>query len=251
MLMLADHKPFHVVCDASEFAIGCALMQFDDEGRERVGNYQPRQLKPAERNYPVHDNELLAMRYALIKFRITRRCGQRRMPTSVPAHGALSRRPNYVQSGRHVIGDEDDDECAVCIAEGAAAVEVTATSTLRDSITSSYEADASFSEMIKYLKDPSDTARRRLTSCSRARIDRYTLDGSLLTYCIDRADSPRVVVPLDDELRARLIQEFHDTPSGGLLGCEKTSASWPEISIIPTCTSGSGSGCARMKRANV
>ena len=29
-------KAFHVVCDASDFAIGCALMQFDDEGRERV-----------------------------------------------------------------------------------------------------------------------------------------------------------------------------------------------------------------------
>ncbi|KAG3095907.1 hypothetical protein PI125_g16121 [Phytophthora idaei] len=26
-----DSKTFHVVCDASDFAIGCALMQFDDE----------------------------------------------------------------------------------------------------------------------------------------------------------------------------------------------------------------------------
>ncbi|CAI5721580.1 unnamed protein product [Peronospora destructor] len=65
-----DSKPFHVVCDASDFAIGCALMQFDHEGRERVVSYQSRQLKPAEKNYPVHDKELLAMRYALIKFRV-------------------------------------------------------------------------------------------------------------------------------------------------------------------------------------
>ncbi|KAG2783892.1 hypothetical protein PC129_g12206 [Phytophthora cactorum] len=51
--MLPDRsKPFHVVCDASDFAIGCALMQFDDEGRKRVVSYQSRQLKPAERNYP-------------------------------------------------------------------------------------------------------------------------------------------------------------------------------------------------------
>ncbi|CAI5714434.1 unnamed protein product [Peronospora destructor] len=61
-----DSKPFHVICDASDFAIGCALMQFDHEGRERVVIYQSRQLKPAEKNYPVHDKELLAMRYALI-----------------------------------------------------------------------------------------------------------------------------------------------------------------------------------------
>ncbi|KAE8904722.1 hypothetical protein PF005_g10685 [Phytophthora fragariae] len=36
-----DSKPFHVVCDASDdFAIGCALMQFDDKGRERVVSFQ-------------------------------------------------------------------------------------------------------------------------------------------------------------------------------------------------------------------
>ncbi|POM81811.1 RNA-directed DNA polymerase [Phytophthora palmivora] len=71
ILMLPDDsKPFHVVCDASDFAIGCALMQFDNEGHERVVSYQSRQMKPAERNYPVHDKELPAMRYALIKFRV-------------------------------------------------------------------------------------------------------------------------------------------------------------------------------------
>ena len=61
ILILPDHaKPFHVVCDASNFAIGGALMQFDAEGKERVVSYQSRQLKPAEKNYPVHDRELLA-----------------------------------------------------------------------------------------------------------------------------------------------------------------------------------------------
>ncbi|POM64741.1 LOW QUALITY PROTEIN: Polyprotein [Phytophthora palmivora] len=56
ILMLPyDSKPFHV---------------FDNEGHERVVSYQSRQMKPAERNYPVHDKELLAMRYALIKFRL-------------------------------------------------------------------------------------------------------------------------------------------------------------------------------------
>ncbi|KAG3125864.1 hypothetical protein PI126_g22576 [Phytophthora idaei] len=71
ILAVADlDRPFHVVCDASDFAIGCALMQHDHEGRDRVVYYQSRQLKPAERNYPVHDKELLAMKYALAKFRV-------------------------------------------------------------------------------------------------------------------------------------------------------------------------------------
>ncbi|KAG2827268.1 hypothetical protein PC113_g21652 [Phytophthora cactorum] len=60
ILAVADQdRPFHVVCDASDFAIGCALMQHDHEGRDRVVYYQSRQLKPAERNYPVHDTGFL------------------------------------------------------------------------------------------------------------------------------------------------------------------------------------------------
>ncbi|KAG3044928.1 hypothetical protein PI125_g27145 [Phytophthora idaei] len=45
-------------------------MQHDHEGRDRVVYNQSRQLKPAERSYPVHDKELLAMKYALAKFRV-------------------------------------------------------------------------------------------------------------------------------------------------------------------------------------
>ena len=45
-------------------------MQFDDKDRERVVSCQSRQMKPAEKNYPVHDKVLLAMHYALIKFRL-------------------------------------------------------------------------------------------------------------------------------------------------------------------------------------
>ncbi|GMF64236.1 unnamed protein product [Phytophthora fragariaefolia] len=40
ILAVADQdRPFHVVCDASDFAIGCALMQHDYEGRDRVVYY--------------------------------------------------------------------------------------------------------------------------------------------------------------------------------------------------------------------
>ncbi|KAF1321897.1 reverse transcriptase, partial [Globisporangium splendens] len=59
VLAIANHdKPFHVVCDASDYVIGCALMQHDDEGRERVVSYQSRQLRPAERNTQVRQRLL-------------------------------------------------------------------------------------------------------------------------------------------------------------------------------------------------
>ncbi|KAG3035164.1 hypothetical protein PC128_g1618 [Phytophthora cactorum] len=255
--MLPDHwKPFHVVCHASDFVIGCALMKFDDEGRERVVSYQSSQLKPAERNYPANDKELLATRYALVSFHSDEE------PPSVPARWlslfseynfvvhykpgktnilahALSRHPDYdpsAQSGRHAVGDEDDDEeCAVCAADGVTAIEVTTTSPLRDVIAAAYEHDAACSETIKYLKTPSDSARHCLSPQSRSRDDRYAMDGGLVTYRVDRLDTPRIVVPLDDDLRARLIHQFHDTPSAGHLDREKPFAAlsldfyWPHM----------------------
>jgi hypothetical protein len=66
----AFERPFSVVCDASVKAIGCCLMQNDANGRTRPISYQSRQLRKAERNYPIHDLKLLAMKYALGKFRI-------------------------------------------------------------------------------------------------------------------------------------------------------------------------------------
>ncbi|KAG3107703.1 hypothetical protein PI124_g12949 [Phytophthora idaei] len=59
-------NPLSVACDA----FGCALLQPDAEGHERVISFQSRQLQAAERNYPVHDKELLPMKYALVKFRV-------------------------------------------------------------------------------------------------------------------------------------------------------------------------------------
>ena len=71
ILALPDpDRPFSVVCDASDFAIVSALLQADAGGREHVIAFESRQLKAAEKNYPVHDKELLTIKYALVKFRV-------------------------------------------------------------------------------------------------------------------------------------------------------------------------------------
>lgn len=51
--------PFHVRTDASRFAIGAVLTQ-----PHGVIAYESRKLTPAERNYPVHEQELLAVVHA-------------------------------------------------------------------------------------------------------------------------------------------------------------------------------------------
>ena len=71
VLALPDaDKPFSVVCDVSNFSVGSALMQKDDDGIDRVISYHSRHLKAAEMNLYVHDNELLSINYAHVKFRV-------------------------------------------------------------------------------------------------------------------------------------------------------------------------------------
>ncbi|WVZ84439.1 hypothetical protein U9M48_031471 [Paspalum notatum var. saurae] len=57
-------KPFDVYCDASGSGLGCVLMQ---EGR--VIAYASSQLRKHRVNYPTHDLKLLAVVYALKKWR--------------------------------------------------------------------------------------------------------------------------------------------------------------------------------------
>jgi hypothetical protein len=58
------HKPFSVYCDACYTSLGCVLMQ---EGR--LVAYSSRQLKVHEKNYPINDQELVALVHALKTWR--------------------------------------------------------------------------------------------------------------------------------------------------------------------------------------
>ncbi|KAE9234358.1 hypothetical protein PF004_g9395 [Phytophthora fragariae] len=280
VLMLPDtSRPFHVVCDASDFAIGCAPMQFDAEGRERIVSYQSRQMKPAEKNYPVHDKELLAMRYALIKFRVyllgeqtfavytdhaslrtamkSPHLSQRMVrwlsffaEYNFVVHykpgknnilaDALSRQPDYDprRLTRHQDipdDDDDDDDCATCVTLGINATVSSPVLPLRQKIADAYEDDAFYAAIIRYLLNPTADTLAKLTRPTRDAITRYDLDSDLLTYAIDTFDTPRVVIPADDGLRARLVHEYHDAPAGGHLGREKRFAAlsrdffWPRM----------------------
>ena len=59
-------RPLSVFYVAYDFTTGSALLQTDVDGRKSVIAFESRQLKAAEKSYPVHDKELLAMKYALV-----------------------------------------------------------------------------------------------------------------------------------------------------------------------------------------
>ncbi|GJP72818.1 hypothetical protein CLOP_g3574 [Closterium sp. NIES-67] len=82
------HRPFVLITDASELAVGTVLLQDFGEGLQPIA-YESRKLNPAEENYPVHDKELLAIVYAFKAYYL--KSGTNRI--LVPAYRTLRESP--------------------------------------------------------------------------------------------------------------------------------------------------------------
>ncbi|GMF27282.1 unnamed protein product [Phytophthora fragariaefolia] len=212
ILALPDEdRPFSVVCDASDFAIGCALLQVDAEGRERVVSFQTRQLKAAEKNYPVHDKELLAMKYALVKFRVH----------------LLGQKPFVIYTDHASLRTATSSPPSPLPAHGAVAF------FLRRLIREAYAGDGDLAGLMEALSVPNKTVG--LMARQRSRLHRYSVVEGLLYYRVDVDDESRIVVPNDEDLRHRVHYKAHDTPISGHLGREKTYTSvahhfwWPHM----------------------
>jgi hypothetical protein len=67
--MLPDHeKPFTLITDTSDYATGTILEQRDTLGQSHPIAYFSKSLQLAERNYEIHNKELLAIIHALKYF---------------------------------------------------------------------------------------------------------------------------------------------------------------------------------------
>ncbi|KAG2957318.1 hypothetical protein PC118_g24079 [Phytophthora cactorum] len=204
-------------------------MQHDREGRDRVVYYQSRQLKPTERNYPVHDKELLAMKYALAKFRVyllgsgpfvvyTDHASLRTAVKSPHISQRMARwlsffteydfRVEYKPGRLNVVADalSRRPDYAVKTADGnrIGVERVNApSSSLIDDVKAAYASDADAKQLLSYASAPSDEAR-------------------LLLYSAVDDDVIRIVVPNDYDLRMRIMYEYQDAPTAGHPGREKT-----------------------------
>ncbi|KAG3115629.1 hypothetical protein PI124_g877 [Phytophthora idaei] len=95
-------------------------------------------------------------------------------------------------------------------------------SSLIDDVKAAYASDADAKQLLSYVSAPSDETRRKLAPHIHGRARRYRVHEGLLLYSVVNDDANRIVVPNDYDLRMRIMYEYHDAPTAGHPGREKT-----------------------------
>jgi hypothetical protein len=267
VLALPDHtRPFRLITDASDFATGAILEQPDALNRWHPIAYHSKSLQPAERNYEIHDKELLAIIWALDIFRhylegrddnleiwsdhgnlvyfTTKQkltCWQARWalflsrfkftiihkPGVQNKSDALSRRPDHKEG----IAAENEE----CVLLDNKFFTINATRPTAITVL----GDTTLRQCIKatqeYDKDISNAVETILKNGPRSLakgLEEWNLEDGIILY------KGQVYVPKNEELRRDIVKKYHDNVAIGHPGRWKTYELvsrefwWPGISTF-------------------
>jgi hypothetical protein len=243
VLILPDmNKPFVVTTDASGFAVGAVLTQNDVDGKQQPVAYYSHKLIPAERNYPVHEQELLAVFLALKHWRYYLQGGPYPV-TVITDHQSLKFiNTQPILSGRQARWVEFLQDFDLVISYRAGSENVCADALSRRG---DYERAAAQEDKDSELLSLKDRPRLRYALAAISSIQQPALmneirsathestlgqlmmkdpDGYGMRLIDGILYNPQdcIYVPDDQVLRTKILQEVHDAPTGGHLGIEKT-----------------------------
>lgn len=241
ILRQADEaQPFVLRTDSSGYCLGAVLMQGEGHD-ERPIEYASRQLNAAERNYTTTEREALAVVWAVEKFRgyiegahvlvKTDHQPLRWLMNTKSPSGRLARwaltlqefdlRIDYTPGKTNVIADtlsrppcsqESQSDCELC----SAVVDFPARTPIE--VRDNQLKDPEVRKIIDDLE--SDDAPFR----GRQWADRgYALsDGILYRYAPNDDDDEDACLVVPEHERAQVMAQYHDAPTAGHLGAERT-----------------------------
>ena len=198
--------PFELYTDASQFAIGATLLQDQGNGLQPIA-YESRKLNSAERNYPIHELELLAVIHALRTWRCYLEGSKFRVNSDhlnlkyLTTQRNLSRRQaRWLETLQqfdldiHYKAGSDNLADPLSRRPDLHAITGTFQHNLMERIKSAYEGDTYLEESGRQVLEELDGVWRK--------------EGA-------------VYVPAGANLRQDILREYHDTPFSGHLGMDK------------------------------
>ncbi|GJP47876.1 hypothetical protein CLOM_g7051 [Closterium sp. NIES-68] len=239
VLRISDpNRPYEVVTDASDIAIGAVLLQDFGDGLQPVA-YESRKLQGAEKNYTVHDKEMMAIVHAFKTWRCYLTGADVTVRTDHKSLQYLRAQPNlnprqirwldFLESNFHYTitnkrGANNIADVLTRPTVHTAAILIAQTNPLLTGLfTHGYKIDPFFRSAIH---------------------QQHTTATEPYFY---KHGTSRIWVPGYDLLRTLLIQESHDNPTSGHFGVDKTTKMlqrnyyWPNMAddvrkYVSSCT---------------
>ncbi|POM62928.1 Pol protein [Phytophthora palmivora] len=183
--------------------------------KDANASLQSKQLEATERNYPVHDTDLLAMKYSLVKFRVhllafrsfviyTDHASLRTATTSTHLSQRMAGwlsffaeyyfRDEYKPSKFNVFADALSRRPDFELANVSQV-----TKDRYDRIRLAYQVDENYT--------PLNTKVDRFSPRQWAQLHLYKLADGLLHYRVDPEDPPRIIVSNDEDLKNDIFLE--------------------------------------------
>lgn len=264
-------KPFIIHTDSSAVGVGAVMSQ---EGRPIA--YVSRTLNAAERNYTTTEREILAIVFAVNKFKgyFTERpvviytdhaaltklyTGKNLTPRVIRwalklqeynldiqfksgkenrVADALSRAPYQTESGKI--------RCALL---------TTAVLQNREKLATELKRDPKFADIYTYLKDPANYhAHNKVEIQNRSK--NYELVDEILFYTLRRNEFGELRPVIPESMRMEILHDLHDLPMCGHMGIRKTFARareavyWPKLKEWVTQYVRSCDTCQRINYVN-
>jgi hypothetical protein len=252
-----NSKPYVLHTDASGFAVGASLSQMTDQGLQPVA-FMSKKMNAAQRNYSVHEWELLAVMEALKAWRCYVYGSATPIDIYTDHHSLqwISTQPNlsarqcrwveqlqeYSFKIHHLAGDRNvvadalsrrsdyeaahAEEAAVRMREGETAIVRPRLRLAVGALTSAETVSMAVPSTSTLISASLMADIRRLALADKvyygplmARADHL---GLTVTDGLVYSPAGLLYIPQDVTLRTTLMREVHDAPTGGHLGREKT-----------------------------
>ncbi|QRW07008.1 Transposon Tf2-7 polyprotein [Ceratobasidium sp. AG-Ba] len=231
-------KEFTLECDASDYATGAILNQLGKDGKLHPVAFYSKTLSPAERNYDIHDKELLAMirafkewRHLLegseipikvlsdhknLEFFQTKRDLNRRQARWMGFLADYNYRIKYrsgAQNGKADILSRREDLREQALKEGGEIPPLISPELFISAILT----DHSLNDMIRdALPDDKSVSKILKSLEENIPVKGWRLENDLLYY------HDRIYVPNELEIRRVVIESRHDNPAAGHPGHFRT-----------------------------